>query len=122
MNLFSVFIWDWCMSEDVHQLQKALKAIEPSELSGQCLASDHYTLSRLLHKTKNQQRRWRWFQMLKRVSIGSAQTRDNLARNHLLAPAWIQLPDWVVQDRLTVMGLWHWVLTRVGVLTAQCVH
>ena len=52
---------------DVYNLKLALQVIQTSHSVGLGLSSEQYTLSRLLYKANNQQRHWRWYQMLKKV-------------------------------------------------------
>ncbi|XP_071791269.1 uncharacterized protein [Asterias amurensis] len=53
--------------DDVGRLKTALQALQVSYSVGIRLSSEEYTLNRLLYKVNNQQRQWRWHQMMKKI-------------------------------------------------------
>ncbi|XP_038072904.1 muscle M-line assembly protein unc-89-like [Patiria miniata] len=62
---------------DVYNLKLALQVIQTSHTTGLGLSSEQYTLSRLLYKANNQQRHWRWYQMLKKIQKGLRRLQAN---------------------------------------------
>ncbi|XP_022108485.1 uncharacterized protein LOC110988873 [Acanthaster planci] len=62
---------------DVYNLKLALQVMQTSHSVGLGLSSEQYTLSRLLYKANNQQRHWRWYQMLKKIQKSLSKLQAN---------------------------------------------